>query len=114
MAVFAINYRIHPDETAEERRANLLAAVEREASGRAVWDETGACAIIESIKSADYLANALVSGAKGDLPIFDRDKDLLLVVDLSWSGDAPSSRPAGAVKGAFQNLSKLKSLIRKR
>ena len=77
MAIFAITFRIHDDETYQARWASVVEAIRQETTSD-YWEEPTSFALIESSKSSSDVADSVNNNSK-----LAPSKDLLVVINLS-------------------------------
>jgi hypothetical protein len=81
MAVLAASFRIAREGDYNERWASVVAALKKESSDR-IWEETTSLIVLQSNKSAEAIAQSVYLGSSMT------DRDILLVVDLSYKTHA--------------------------
>ena len=75
--IYAIAFRIKPDDSYEERLQSVVAVTRRGALG--VWEEFTSFMVIETNKTTDELAQSIYLDSK-----FDGARDGMVVVSLSY------------------------------
>ena len=75
--IYAVTFRIEPDDSHDERVQSLVDVIRREALG--VWEELASFMVIETSKTTDELAQTIYLDS-----MFDSAKDSLVVISLSY------------------------------
>jgi hypothetical protein len=96
MAIFAITFRIHDDDTYQARWSSVVEAIRAETTSE-YWEEPTSFALIESGKSSSDVADSINNNSK-----LAPSKDLLVVINLSVT---KGHKALGVVHdGDFQKL----------
>jgi hypothetical protein len=77
MAIFAVTFRIHDDDTYQERWLSAVSAIRNETVSE-YWEEPTSFALIESDKTSEAVADSINNNSK-----LAPSKDLLVVINIS-------------------------------
>lgn len=77
MAIFAVTFRIHDDDSYRDRWSSVVDAIRAETTST-YWEEPTSFALIESGKSSADVADSIKNNSK-----LAPSKDLLVVINLS-------------------------------
>lgn len=96
MAIFATTFRIHNDDTYQDRWSSVVEAIRKETTST-YWEEPTSFALIESGKNSSEVAASINQNSK-----LDPSKDLLVVINISVT---KGHSAVGVIRdGDFQKL----------